>query len=147
MNSDSCLFCQIINGVRPASIVYEDDQVMAFLDIYPVVRGHILVVPKTHAALLVDLPSEAAAHLLAVGQKMDAGLRASGLDCEAISLVLSDGKAAGQEVEHVHLHVFPRFYRDGVTSCLDPTARTNPGRDRLNSDAQKIREGIEKIFK
>ena len=145
MNSESCLFCQILSGKKPASVVYEDDLVMAFLDIYPVKRGHILVIPKMHAVLLLDLPSDLAAHLLSVGQKMDAGLRASGLECEAVSLVLSDGKAAGQEVEHVHLHVFPRFFGDGVYSCLDPRARTNPGREGLNSDAQKIRGGLEKV--
>jgi diadenosine tetraphosphate (Ap4A) HIT family hydrolase len=146
MSSESCLFCQIINGEKPASIVYEDERVMSFLDIYPVKRGHILIVPKIHAVLLIDLTMDMAAHLMAVGQKMDAGLRASGLDCEAVSLVLSDGKAAGQEVAHVHLHVIPRFYGDGVTSCLDPNTRTNPGREGLDRDAQKIRDGLSKYF-
>lgn len=67
-----CIFCKIIKGELPASVVYEDDMVLAFLDIHPITPGHVLVVPKFHAELLVNLPAPDAAHMMKVGQRMDA---------------------------------------------------------------------------
>lgn len=139
MDRENCIFCQIIARQNPASIIYEDEMSLVFLDLFPVTPGHMLVIPKNHNILFIDLPTEEAAHLLIVGQKMDTALRHSGLECEGVSLVLSDGKAAGQEVKHVHLHVFPRFQGDGVYSCLDPAARTHPDRSFLDYVAQTIR--------
>lgn len=134
-----CIFCKIIKGELPASMVYEDDMVLAFLDIHPITPGHVLVVPKFHAELLVNLPTPDAAHMMKVGQKMDAALRASGLQCEGVNLFLADGKAAGQEVAHVHLHVFPRFYGDGYRLRFIPNLGEEIPRHVLDEQAAMLR--------
>ena len=140
-----CIFCEIILGNQPASFVYEDESMVVFLDIRPLTPGHVLVVPRSHVSSMKDLSPKDAGHMLEVGQKMDQVLRASDLSCEGVSFVLSDGRAAGQEVEHIHLHVFPRFRGDGIYSCLDPKARRDPGRVQIEKDAQKIKEGFERV--
>ena len=140
-----CIFCEIISGEQPANIIYEDELTLAFLDIYPVTPGHILVIPKQHQPLLEESSPELAGYLMRIGQKMGTALRSSTLTCEGVSYVLSDGRAAGQEIEHVHLHVFPRYKGDGVYSCLDPKSRGNPGPEELRKIAKKIGAGVEKV--
>lgn len=127
-----CVFCAIVAGQSPASVVHEDAVCLAFMDLFPLTPGHVLVVPKRHAADLAALDGEAGKHLFAVAQRMAAALRRSGLRCEGINLFLADGKAAGQEVFHVHLHVIPRFAGDGVTIKAQPG---RPGRAELDSHA------------
>ena len=142
-----CIFCRIALKELPASIVYEDDNTMAFLDIQPINPGHVLVIPKSHAARLIDLPENEVGHLMQVGLIIDKALRKSELQCEGVNLVLADGRAAGQDVDHVHLHVLPRFEQDGVELRLDPSLRGQPHRDQLDEDARKIREAMKKIDK
>ncbi len=137
-----CLFCRILAGEIPASIVYEDDHALAFLDIQPFTPGHTLVIPKTHADSLLDLPSDEAGHMMKVGIKVDKALRRSGLRCEGVNLLLADGRAAGQDVFHVHLHVFPRFTGDGFGFRFGLDYRKRTGRDELDENADKIRKAI-----
>jgi histidine triad (HIT) family protein len=137
-----CVFCRIIAGEVPASKVYEDEQSFAFLDIQPITPGHILVIPKTHTKSLLELSKAEAVHLVVVGQKMDQALRESGLKCEGVNLFLADGRAAGQEVDHVHLHVFPRFEGDGFGFCFGSGYRKQPGREELDRNAEKIRQAL-----
>lgn len=108
----TCIFCSIVARRAPASIVYEDERVMAFMDIAPVNPGHLLVVPKQHATHLAHMDEETAGHLMRIGHRLAAAVRASGVRCEGVNLFLADGEAAGQEVFHVHLHVIPRFRGD-----------------------------------
>ncbi len=121
----TCIFCDILAGLAPANFVYRDDLCAAFMDIHPVNPGHVLVVPHKHAALLIDLDETSAGRLLQVAQKVDTSLRGSGLKCEAVNLFLADGRVAGQEVMHVHLHVIPRFLGMGIicafTRLLSPS--------------------------
>ncbi len=140
-----CIFCRIAAGELPASIVYEDHQALAFLDIQPFTPGHMLVIPKVHAENLIDLSTEAACHMMRVGQTLDLALRRSDLRCEAVTMFLADGAAAGQDVKHVHLHVFPRYVEDGLQLSFDPVFRQQPGREQLNADAEKIRRALEKV--
>jgi len=98
-----CLFCRLVGGQAEVSVVYEDERTATFMDIQPVVRGHMLVVPRRHAAYLADLGVEDGAQLFRVGQLAAAALRASDLRCEGVSFFLADGEAAGQDVFHVHL--------------------------------------------
>lgn len=113
----SCAFCAIVGGAAPASIVYHDEHCLAFMDIRPVNPGHLLVVPRVHAAYLAELEPVRAAHLLRVARPLVAALRAAagrpaaGVRCEGVNLFLADGEAAGQEVFHVHLHVIPPLSR------------------------------------
>ena len=109
-----CIFCRIIEGSLPASIVYEDGQAVAFMDIMPINPGHILVVPKTHAPELSNLDEDTGAHLFRVAMRLEKALRASGLPCEGTNLLQNNGAEAWQEVMHVHLHIIPRFRGDGV---------------------------------
>jgi len=109
----TCIFCDILAGVAPAQFVYRDEMCVAFMDIRPINPGHVLVVPRVHAALLSELDEAYVGHMLQVAQRVDAALRASGLQCEGVNLFLADGRPAGQEVKHVHLHVIPRFHGDG----------------------------------
>jgi histidine triad (HIT) family protein len=137
-----CIFCNIVRGVEPASVVYADKKIMAFLDAQPVNPGHVLVIPKAHAADLSELDEETGGHIFKIAMRVAAGLRRSGLRCEGINLHLADGEAAFQEVFHVHLHVIPRFRGDGFGLRLGPNYGYRPNRKELDVTASKIREAM-----
>ena len=136
--TDDCVFCGILAGALPVSWVHRDERVVAFMDIRPVNPGHLLVVPRAHAPGLADVEPETAGHMMRVGQRLAAGLRASGLRCEGVDLFLADGVAAGQEVLHAHLHVIPRFRGDGFGMPLGPHTRALPSRAELDTGAARI---------
>ncbi|GAA2462376.1 HIT family protein [Streptomyces glaucus] len=112
MPADGCVFCAIACGRAEASVVFEDERVIAFMDLRPVTPGHVLVIPKAHAEGLEDLREDVGARVWTVAHRLGRALRSSGLRCEGVNLFLADGEAAFQEVFHVHLHVFPRFQGD-----------------------------------
>ena len=138
----ACVFCRIIADELPASVVYQDESVIAFLDIQPVNPGHVLVVPRVHAESLEDLSAEIAAHMMTVAQRIMTGLRKTDLRCEGINLFLADGSVAGQEVPHVHLHVIPRFPNDGFGLTFAPGYRDLPKREELDNLAAAIRQAV-----
>jgi diadenosine tetraphosphate (Ap4A) HIT family hydrolase len=107
-----CVFCRIVAGAADASVVYEDDRLLAFCDLNPVNPGHLLITPKVHGVGLVDLDESDGSRMFMVAQRLAVAVRGSGLRCEGVNLFLADGEAAGQEVFHVHLHVFPRYVGD-----------------------------------
>ena len=110
--SADCIFCRIVDGDLPSRTVYEDDHVQAFLDANPLSRGHTLVVPKTHHERVNDLPESLARDLFAaVHEVTDRVERA--VCADATTVAFNNGTAAGQEVDHVHCHVVPRFEGDG----------------------------------
>jgi histidine triad (HIT) family protein len=137
---DDCIFCRIVARELPSSSIYEDERVLAFMDIQPVNPGHTLVIPKRHAAYLADLTSDLTGHMAVTGQRVAAAIRASGLRCEGINFFLADGVAAGQEVFHVHLHVFPRFAGDGFGLRFGPNYKQRPPRSELDAAATKLRK-------
>ena len=139
---DQCVFCEIVVGRAPASLVYQDDRVTAFLDHRPVTRGHLLVIPNVHLAFLADLDEKVRAHIFAIGTRLAAAVRSSGLPCEGINLFLADGEAAGQEVFHAHLHVFPRTTGDGFMIDASAWANPRPSHDDLDADASAIRDAL-----
>lgn len=110
---ENCIFCQILAGQLPASRVYQDERVTAFLDIRPINPGHVLVVPNRHAASLAELDPESGARMFQVAQHVAVALYASDLPCEGVNFFLADGESAGQDVFHTHLHVIPRRAGDG----------------------------------
>jgi len=110
------------------------------MDIQPVVRGHMLVVPRAHAAYLADLDPEDGAAIFRSGQLAAAAVRASSLRCEGVNLSLADGEAAGQEIFHVHLHVIPRYQGDGFGLRLPPDHSIRP-RAELDEAAEAVRRG------
>jgi len=135
-----CVFCQILAGRAPASVTYEDDSCLAFMDIRPVNPGHLLLVPRVHAASLADLDDETAAHMFVVAKHLAGALRSSGVRCEGVNLFLADGRVAGQEVFHVHLHVLPRYVDDGFGLRFGPHYAVPPPRSELDDLAARIRE-------
>ncbi|MEU0523141.1 HIT family protein [Streptomyces niveus] len=136
---DGCVFCAIARGREAASIVFEDEWVMAFMDLQPVNPGHVLVIPKSHAEGLEDLQHDVGMRLWAVAHGLGRALRRSGLRCEGVNLFLADGEAAFQEVFHVHLHVFPRFKGDPFRLEANWQVRE---RHQLDETATRVRGGI-----
>lgn len=109
---NDCLFCKIVNNEIPAHKVYEDDAVVAFLDIFPVNPGHVLIVPKKHFNDLFDVDEESLKSLVAVVPRV-ARLVMTALDYRAFNLFVNNGAEAGQVIYHLHFHVVPRREGDG----------------------------------
>ncbi|PTR28888.1 diadenosine tetraphosphate (Ap4A) HIT family hydrolase [Rhodococcus sp. OK519] len=126
-----CVFCAIVAGRAESSLVHEDEHTIAFMDIRPFTPGHLLVVPKAHAADLAELDPEDGARLFRVGQRIAAALRGSTVGAEGANFFLADGVVAGQEVFHVHLHVVPRTAGDGFGLRGRPTTPPRPDLDYL----------------
>lgn len=139
-DADACIFCEIIAGRAEVSLVHEDETVVAWMDLNPVVRGHLLVVPKEHSVGLEDLDVTTGAHLWEVAHELSHTLRRSELRCEGVNLLLCDGAVAFQTVFHVHLHVIPRHEGDGWT--LNHTAHER-ARVLLDEDARIVRAARE----
>ncbi|GAA5098637.1 HIT family protein [Nocardia iowensis] len=133
------IFADIIAGRAPASRVYEDDDVLAFMDIRPMTPGHVLVVPKVVARSLAELDPVVGGKLFQVGQLVAAALRDSEVGCDGVNFFLADGVTAGQEVFHVHLHVIPRTVGDGFGLRGRPTS---PRRADLDYLAGSIRGAL-----
>lgn len=125
----SCVFCAIVAGEAPAIRIYEDDDVVAILDIRPFSRGHTLVIPKRHTVDLTDTPPETVATLARVGQRIARAARRSGLHVDGNNVVINDGKAAFQTVFHIHLHVLPRQNGDKLSFAKNMLLRRDPDRE------------------
>lgn len=111
MNNE-CIFCKIVRGEIPCSKVYEDESVLAFMDIGPVVKGHTLVIPKSHYDPITSTPPAVLHHLIEVVQRV-AAAQYTELKADGVNVSQANGKAAGQIVPHIHFHVIPRFLADG----------------------------------
>lgn len=136
----TCVFCDIIAGESPASIVHEDDLSLTILTIGPVNPGHALVLPKRHTPCLADLDEAMGKHLFDVAMRVAAAIRRSDLRCEGINMFLADGRAAFQEIFHFHLHVFPRFKGDSFR--IDADWSVTPSRPELDVVAAKLQHAF-----
>lgn len=135
----NCIFCRIAAGEIPSERVAENARAFAFLDIQPLARGHVLVVPKRHAERVADMPDEDAAAVMALAQDVSRRI-ARGLGAAGATIAINDGRAAGQEVPHVHLHVVPRAAGDGFGPIHALFAkRPTLGKDELKEIAAKLR--------
>jgi histidine triad (HIT) family protein len=133
-----CIFCQIIRKQSPASIVYEDEQVVAFLSNRPVNEGHTLVVPKKHYENIYEISEEEAAYLFKVTKRVAHAVR-DAMDAEGIRLVQNNGLAAGQVIFHVHIHVIPMRSTEGfIHGKAFRDATNHRDAEMLELDAQKI---------
>ncbi|NPA15562.1 MAG: HIT family protein [Deferribacteres bacterium] len=108
-----CVFCKIVSGEIPAYKVYEDDEFLAFLDIGPVNKGHLLVIPRKHYPTLLDMPEDEAGKLYKLVHRLAKAVK-SALSADGLNIINNVGEASGQEVFHVHVHIIPRFYDDGM---------------------------------
>ena len=138
----ACIFCDIAAKKAPASIVYEDDVVVAFMDLFPINPGHTLVVPKQHFARVTDVDDATAARMMAVARDIAAAIYRSPIRAEGVNLTLADGAAAGQEVPHAHLHVIPRFRGDGFR-CTRAGGLRQASRAQLEEKATLLRKAME----
>ena len=137
-----CVFCEILAGRLPSSLVWRDEVCCAFMDIQPVNPGHVLVVPNRHAACLADLEPTEGAHMFRTAQRIVDAVRRSRVRCEGVNLFLADGEAAGQDVFHVHLHVIPRYRGDGFGFRFGPTYGVRPPREELDRIARGLRGSL-----
>jgi|TARA_Y100000034_G_scaffold19925_1_gene22677 histidine triad (HIT) family protein len=110
-SKEQCIFCKIVSGDIPSATIYEDDKVIAFLDINPVNAGHALVVPKEHYIVLPQLPDDLAMHLMKIVKYLSGAIFEM-TGAHGINVYQNNGAAAGQEVPHVHFHVIPRRQGD-----------------------------------
>lgn len=108
-----CIFCQIIDNDIPSYKVYEDENVVAFLDILPISPGHVIIAPKEHVANLEDLSDEMLCAMTKTFKKIGKAMT-DGLDAKGYSVLLNNKSAAQQHVPHVHFHVVPRAEGDGL---------------------------------
>ncbi|RLI09164.1 HIT family protein [Candidatus Bathyarchaeota archaeon] len=135
-----CIFCRIIGGEAPAHKVYEDERVLAFLDIYPSAPGHTLIIPKAHVARVEDLSEEDAAALFRALHRLVGRIQAA-VGAPASTIGVNNGPESGQEVPHVHIHVIPRFRGDrgGIIQGIARSGR-RPSGEELRRIAERIRE-------
>jgi histidine triad (HIT) family protein len=137
--SEGCVFCKIIRKELPASIVYEDDNVIAFLSNRPVNEGHTLVVPKKHYIDIYDIPEAKASYLFGITKRI-ANCVKEAMVPSGIRIVQNNGIAAGQVVFHLHIHVIPLTPRDDLhNSGVYRNATFLATSQVLEKDAEKIR--------
>jgi len=110
---NDCIFCAIAAGEIPSFKVYEDDLVLAYLDINPFSQGHTLVIPKTHSECLLDTDEATLAAVVARVKKVAAHLKFA-LPCDGFNILQNNGEAAGQTVKHLHFHIVPRYGRASI---------------------------------
>ena len=140
--SAACIFCRIVEGKEKASFVAQGSDAVAFLDLHPINEGHTLVVPRKHGVSIADVDEIAAVAMWSLARRVAAGLRVSGLRCEAINFFLADGAAAGPEVFHSHLHVIPRWLGDGFAIKFPPHYGAAADRKTLDDIAGRLRKRI-----
>jgi len=105
---ESCIFCRIVRGQAPVSTIYEDETTMVFLDIRPLNMGHTLVIPKAHYVDIFDIPEKNLSQVHIVTKQIAAAVKKA-TNADGISIIQQNGKAAGQDIFHFHIHVVPRF--------------------------------------
>jgi histidine triad (HIT) family protein len=131
-----CLFCRIVTGELPATIVAEDERTVAFMDISPATRGHLLVVPRAHARDLMDIDPEDLAAVAQTAQRL-ARVAKDTLGADGINLINSCGAPAWQTVFHFHLHVIPRYEDDPLRLPWSP----EPGdADAIRATGEQLKE-------
>lgn len=133
-----CIFCEIIEGKRDGHFIYQDKKHVAFLDKYPIDKGHALVLPKMHHEKIVDMIPDDVGELFSTIPKIAAAIL-SATKADAFSLAQNNGRAAKQIIPHVHVHIIPRYNEMGAVW----TKRTIPTPDELESLAVQIRKHLE----
>jgi histidine triad (HIT) family protein len=131
-----CIFCDIVAGKAPASIVYQDEATIALMDISTLNPGQVVVIPRNHCTCMADMDEATGMQLFKTTMRVCWAIRKSGIECNGINLFLADGEAAGQEVFHVHILIIPRLKGDSMKITAN---WTKPDRDELDEIASKIR--------
>ncbi|MCW4004801.1 MAG: HIT family protein [Candidatus Bathyarchaeota archaeon] len=140
--TENCIFCKIIRREAHASIVYEDEQVIAFLSNHPVNVGHTLVVPKKHYVNIFDIPEDEAAYLYKITKRIAHTVK-DATDVAGIRIVQNNGEAAGQVIFHLHVHIIPMKPHNQNSHDGAYRDKTKPrSSEELESDAEKIRHAL-----
>ena len=129
-----CIFCKIVSGDLPSAKVYEDDEVLAFMDIFPANPGHLLVIPKQHYRNIFDIPPEIAGKIMEAGARIANAIKAA-LNPDGLNLFQSNEPAGFQVVFHFHLHIVPRWENDSIVLPWKPE----------EGDSEQIREVADQI--
>ena len=119
MRDDNCIFCKIANGDISSKAIYEDDLFKVILDLGPATRGHALILPKDHAKNLFELPDDTAKQILVLAKKLGNQM-VEKLNADGLNIIQNNGEAAGQTVNHFHLHLIPRYEDDGQHILWEP---------------------------
>lgn len=137
MEHPECIFCKIVKKELPAHVVYENNDVLAFLDIRPINLGHTLVIPKKHFENLFTI-DDSTMQALSLAIRNTAKAIKSGLKPDGVNIGMNNGEAAGQIVYHAHIHVIPRLSNDGLTSW--------PGKEFPDKDFSEAAKNIRGAF-
>jgi len=135
VSDPNCIFCKIVAGELPAQVVDEAERTVAFMDISPATRGHLLVVPRTHSRDLLEIGQDDLAATVTAAKRM-AGRIVERLDADGVNLVNGCGRAAWQTIFHFHVHVIPRYRGDPLRPLWIP-APGDPA--EIQTTAQKLR--------
>ncbi len=135
---DTCVFCKLVSKAIPSSIVWEDAQTLAFMDLGQVNPGHVLVAIKRHAATLLDLSADEAAAVMRTAHRVAQAVAAT-FDPPGITLLQANGQEGEQTVFHCHMHVVPRHTNDGIALAWP---RKDPAREQLETDAHRLRQAL-----
>ena len=131
---ENCIFCKIANKEIPADIIYEDDKIVAFLDIRPVNPGHTLVIPKDHHKMMGETPDEIISHIFVKAKRIMRVIRkVTDANYVAVSVV-------GLDVPHFHIHLVPRYFNDGLANFW-------PGKEYKEGEAKKVATKIKAFLK
>lgn len=136
MKDSTCIFCNIAQKEVPASLVYEDEKVMAFLDIRPLNKGHTLIIPKEHHENIFDIPEQLITYLHGIVKHIAIAVEKA-TKADGISIIQQNGKAAGQDIFHLHVHVVPRYEGQKLPSF---SHIKEADREKLSHTAAKIRK-------
>ena len=135
---ENCIFCKIIGGKMPSCKVFEDEKVLSFLDIMPANKGHCLVIPKNHSPTLTEMSDEDLTAVIKAAKKVARALSLS-FGNASFNMVMSNGKEAGQLVNHAHIHIIPRFQKDRLRLKWSHQKYEN---NEINQYAEKIKKFI-----
>lgn len=142
VNNNNCIFCKIANGSISANIIDQNNRAIAFLDAFPLSAGHTLIIPKSHYSKVQDMNKEDSSDVFNLLWKLS-GVVEKAAGVNASTIAIHNGKAAGQEVPHVHIHVIPRTTGDGAGPVHSMfKKRPNTSSKELNLMVEKIKKEL-----
>ena len=136
----NCIFCKIIKKEIPAKIVFEDDKVLAILDINPATMGHLLLMPKEHYMMMPMVPDETLGHMSVISKYLSDLLKQT-FNCKNVTVFIANGAAAGQQSQHFMMHIIPRYDDDNLKFNLQGEKLS---KQELEDLSKKIKQRLEK---
>lgn len=137
MIKDDCIFCKLANGVIPTNKIWEDDTFTVILDANPAAPGHALILPKQHADNIFSAEDDILAKALPLAKKVAAAVKEV-TRCDGVNIQQNNGAAAGQTVNHLHIHIIPRFENDGIDLNWPQQSPTAEAQQKMASELAGI---------